>query len=395
MRVFLQIPPTIRIGGRLTKSQYQYTLQGSDIGELYRYAPMLEAKMRTLPGLLNVTSDLQITNPQVEVDIDRDKAAQLGVSMRSIEETLYYAYGSRQVSTIYAPNNQYQVIMELEPQYQRDPAALGMLYVRAEGGALVPLSALAKLTAGVGPLSVNHAGQLPAVTISFDLGPGTSLSQGVAAVDRAARELLPATIGTSFQGTAQAFQSSLQGLGLLLLMAILVIYLVLGILYESFIHPLTILSALPFAGFGALLTLLLFRTELSMYAFVGIILLVGLVKKNGIMMVDFAIEAQRSGKSAREAIYEACVVRFRPIMMTTMAALMGTLPIALGVGAGAESRRPLGLAVVGGLLFSQLLTLFVTPVFYVYMDSFQGWLTRTFRRSDREREVLLPEASRS
>jgi HAE1 family hydrophobic/amphiphilic exporter-1 len=392
MRVFLQIPPTIRIGGRLTKSQYQYTLQGSDIGELYRYAPLLEAKMRTLPGLLNVTSDLQITNPQVEVDIDRDKAAQLGVSMRSIEETLYYAYGSRQVSTIYAPNNQYQVILELEPQYQRDPAALGMLYVRAEGGALVPLSALAKLTAGVGPLSVNHGGQLPAVTISFDLAPGTSLSQGVAAVDRAARGLLPATIGTSFQGTAQAFQSSLQGLGLLLLMAILVIYLVLGILYESFIHPLTILSALPFAGFGALLTLLLFHTELSMYAFVGIILLVGLVKKNGIMMVDFAIEAQRDGKlTPAEAIYQASVVRFRPIMMTTMAALMGTLPIALGVGAGAESRRPLGLAVVGGLLFSQLLTLFVTPVFYVYMDSFQGWLTKTFRRSDREREILLPE----
>jgi len=398
MRAFLQIPPTIRIGGRLTKSQYQYTLQGSDIRELYRYAPLLEAKMRALPGLRDVTSDLQITNPQVEMDIDRDKAAELGVSMRAIEDTLYYAYGSRQVSTIYAPNNQYQVIMELEPQYQRDPAALGMLYVRAESGSLVPLSALARLTAGVGPLSVTHSGQLPSVTISFDLQPGTSLSQGVAAVDRAARELLPPNISTSFQGTAQAFQSSLQGLGLLLVMAILVIYLVLGILYESFIHPLTILSALPFAGFGALVTLLLFHTELSMYAFVGIILLVGLVKKNGIMMVDFAIEAQRDKKlTPTEAIYEASVVRFRPIMMTTMAALMGTLPIALGLGAGAESRRPLGLAVVGGLLFSQLLTLFVTPVFYVYMDSLQGWLSRTFRRSrrtaeeeDEERIVLEP-----
>ena len=398
MRAFLQIPPAIRIGGRLTKSQYQYTLQGSDIRELYRYAPLLEAKMRALPGLRDVTSDLQITNPQVEVDIDRDKAAQLGVSMRSIEDTLYYAYGSRQVSTIYAPNNQYQVILELEPQYQRDPGALGLLYVRADGGSLVPLSALARLTAGVGPLSVTHSGQLPSVTISFDLQPGTSLSQGVAAVDRAAHELLPPTISTSFQGTAQAFQSSLQGLGLLLVMAILVIYLVLGILYESFIHPLTILSALPFAGFGALVTLLLFHTELSMYAFVGIILLVGLVKKNGIMMVDFAIAAQRDKKlTPAEAIYEASVVRFRPIMMTTMAALMGTLPIALGLGAGAESRRPLGLAVVGGLLFSQLLTLFVTPVFYVYMDSLQGWLSRTFRRSRRtaeeeeeERIVLEP-----
>ena len=398
MRAFLQIPPTIRIGGRLTKSQYQYTLQGSDIRELYHYAPLLEAKMRSLPGLRDVTSDLQITNPQVAVDIDRDKAAELGVSMRAIEDTLYYAYGTRQVSTIYSPDNQYQVIMELEPQYQRDPAALGLLYVRADGGALVPLSALAHLTAGVGPLAVTHSGQLPSVTISFDLQPGAALSQGVAEVDRAARELLPSTINTSFQGTAQAFQSSLQGLGLLLVMAILVIYLVLGILYESFIHPLTILSALPFAGFGALVTLMVFHTELSMYAFVGIILLVGLVKKNGIMMVDFAIEAQRGkGLTPAEAIYEASVVRFRPIMMTTMAALMGTLPIALGLGAGAESRRPLGLAVVGGLLFSQLLTLYVTPVFYVYMDTLQGWLSRLFRRSRRdetekeEERIVLPE----
>jgi HAE1 family hydrophobic/amphiphilic exporter-1 len=394
MRVFLQIPPTIRIGGRLTKSQYQYTLQGADIAELYRYAPLLETKMRTLPGLTDVTSDLQITNPQVEVDIDRDKAASLGVSMRSIEETLYYAYGSRQVSTIYAPNNQYQVILELDPRYQRDPAALGILYVRSDSGALVPLSALARLTAGVGPLSVNHAGQLPAVTISFNLTPDTSLSQGVATVNQAAREILPATITTSFQGTAQAFQSSLQGLGLLLVMAILVIYLVLGILYESFIHPLTILSALPFAGFGALLTLLLFKTELSIYAFVGIILLVGLVKKNGIMMVDFAIEAQRDQNlPPAEAIYQASVVRFRPIMMTTMAALMGTLPIALGFGAGAEARRPLGLAVVGGLLFSQLLTLFVTPVFYVYMDRFQRWLSRGSKKARQEERLAHEPAA--
>jgi HAE1 family hydrophobic/amphiphilic exporter-1 len=267
--------------------------------------------------------------------------------------------------------------MELLPEHKADPGELSMLYVRGREGGLVPLSALAKFEESTGPLSVAHLGQLPAVTLSFNLRPGTSLGEAVTAVEQLARRTLPATITTSFQGTAQAFQASTKGLGMLLIMAILVIYLVLGILYESFIHPLTILSALPFAGFGALVTLLVFRTEVSIYAFVGIILLVGLVKKNGIMMVDFAIEAQRlGGKDAEGAIYEACLVRFRPIMMTTMAALMGTLPIALGFGAGAESRRPLGLAVVGGLLFSQMLTLFVTPVFYVYMDRLQQKLRR-------------------
>ncbi len=376
VRAYLQILPPIRIGGQVTKSLYQFTLQGPDTQDLYRYAPLLEAKMRALPGLLDVNSDLQITNPQVNVAIDRDKAAALQVTARQVEDALYTAYGSRQISTIYAPNNAYKVIVELEPQYQLDPSALSRLYVRSSTGGLVPLNAVARLTRSLGPLTVNHLGQLPAVTISFNLVPGMALGDAVAAVDREARALLPSSISTSFQGAAQAFQASLQGLGILLLMTILVIYIVLGILYESFVHPLTILSGLPSAGFGALLTLYLFRIDLSLYAFVGIIMLVGIVKKNAIMMIDFALEAQRSdGKSALEAIYEGCLVRFRPIMMTTMAALMGTLPIALGFGAGAESRRPLGLAVVGGLLVSQLITLYLTPVVYTYLESFREKLT--------------------
>jgi HAE1 family hydrophobic/amphiphilic exporter-1 len=381
IRASLQNPPPIRLGGRTSQGLYQYTMQGPDTQVLYDSSAKMMEKMRTLPGFVDVTTDLQIRNPQVSVDIDRDRAASYGLTAQQIEDALFSAYATRQVSTIYAPTNSYQVVMEVDPKYQLDPSELSLLYVRAPlSGELVPLSAFAKMEPTVGPLTVNHSGQTPSVTISFNLKPGVSLGDAVNQINQAARQTLPATITTSFQGTAQAFQSSMQGLGLLLIMAIAVIYMVLGILYESFIHPLTILSALPFAGFGALLTLLLFKVDLSIYAFVGIIMLVGLVKKNGIMMVDFAIETQKSGVTAERAIYDACLVRFRPIMMTTMAALMGTLPIALGLGAGAESRRPLGLAVVGGLLFSQTLTLYVTPVFYVYMDKLQ-------KKKDVEEEV--------
>ncbi len=377
IQVFLQNPPPIRIGGRLSKSQYQFTLQSPDIHALYDNSKQLETKLRELPGLVNVTTDLQISSPQATVAINRDRAAALGVTAQQVEQALYEAYGSGQVSTIYTPTNQYWVVMELLPEYQQDLSALSLLHIRSQNGALVPLASLATITSSVGPLTVNHAGQLPSVTLSFDLKPGVSIGTAVADVQRVARQTLPSSITSSFSGTAQAFQSSQAGLLVLLVLAVFVIYMVLGILYESFIHPLTILSALPFAGFGALLTLLIFRVDLSVYAFVGIIMLVGLVKKNGIMMIDFALEAQRNeGKTAHDAILQACSIRFRPIMMTTMAALMGTLPIALGVGQGSESRRPLGIAVVGGLAFSQVITLYVTPVIYTYLDELQGLFGR-------------------
>jgi len=376
VRVYAQSPPSIQVGGRMSRSLYQVTLTGPDTEELYRAAPQLEATMRSHPLLLDVSTDLQLKNPQINIEIDRDKASALGVTARQIEEALYTAYGTRQISTIFAPNNQYLVVMELLPEYQTDIRDLSLLYVRSASGELVPLDSLVSLSAGLGPLTVNHSGQVPSVTLSFNLAPGVAIGEAAAEVERMARDTLPATVAASFQGTAQAFRSSMQGLGMLLVLAILVIYIVLGILYESFIHPFTILSALPLAGAGALATLLLFGVELSIYAFVGIIMLVGLVKKNGIIMIDFAIEAQKRGKDRFEAIHEACIVRFRPIMMTTMAALFGTLPIALGFGAGAEARQPLGLAVVGGLLVSQSLTLFVTPVVYTYLEALQSGAAR-------------------
>lgn len=374
IKVFMQNPPPIRIGGRLTKSQYQYTLQGTNTEELYLAASALESALKGMPELQDVTSDLLVNNPQINIRIDRDRASTLGISAEQIESTLYSAYGSREVSSIYAANNQYTVIMEVEPRHQMDPAALSMLHVRSSSGKLVPLGAVAVISRGLGPLTVNHQGQNPSVTLSFDLREGVALSQAVEKVDEAASRL-PASVTTGFQGAAEAFQASTKGMWVLIVMAILVIYLVLGILYESFIHPLTVLSGLPSAGFGAVLTLMVFGKDLNIYAIVGVLMLVGIVKKNAIMMIDFAIDAQRKdNKGPQEAIYQGALVRFRPIMMTTMAALMGTLPIALGFGAGAETRRPLGLAVVGGLLFSQVLTLYITPVVYIYLDSVQNRL---------------------
>lgn len=369
LRVFPQNPPAIRLGGTLTKSLYQFTLFSPDLGSLYAAAPAFEKKLRQVPGILDVTSDLQVSSPQVLVDINRDKASSLGISAAKIEQVLGTAYGVRQISTIFTPNNQYRVIIEADEKFQREAVDLSRLYLRSAQGTLIPLSVVAKFKSQVGPLTVQHLGQLPAVTLSFDLAKGTALSEVLPAIQKLARDDLDPQISTQFQGVAQAFQSSLGGLGMLLLMAVVVIYIVLGILYESFVHPITILSGLPSAGFGALLTLFLFDKELNVYGFVGLLMLVGIVKKNAIMMIDFALEAQRTGgKTPTDAIFEACLVRFRPIMMTTFAALFGTLPIACGFGAGGDVRQPLGLVVVGGLVVSQIVTLYLTPVLYVYLE---------------------------
>ena len=381
MLIFLQNPPPVTISGQFTTSVYQMTLQSANLKEIYEWTPQLIAKMRQLPGFLDVNSDLQIASPQLMVDINRDRALALGVTPTQIQNALYTAYGARQVSTIYTPANEYSVIAEVEPQYQESPEALSKLYIRSSQGPLVPLESVVKVTRTVGPLSVNHFGQLPAVTVSFNLKPGFSLGEAADRMNAVVRELrMPATISVSFQGTVKEFQNSFKGLSILLIVAILVIYIVLGILYESFIHPITILSGLPSAVFGALFTLRLFHKELDLYAFVGLIMLFGVVKKNAIMMIDFALEAQRvEGKNAMDAIYTGCILRFRPIMMTTVAALFGTLPIALGYGEGADARQPLGLAVVGGLIVSQLLTLYITPVIYVYMERLQAWLRGSHR----------------
>ncbi|HYW51169.1 MAG TPA: efflux RND transporter permease subunit, partial [Gemmatimonadaceae bacterium] len=387
MSVYWQNTPIIQLGGRSAKALYQYTLQGADLDALYPAAQALETKLKALPSLTDVSTDLQIRNPQATLNIDRDHAARLGVTAEQIEQALYNAYGSRQVSTIYTPNNQYWVIMELLPEFQGDLSALDLLHVRSSSGALVPLSSVTTTTKTIGPQLVNHTGQIPSVTLSFNLREGTALGAAVTDVEKAAGEVLPDGITTGFSGAAQAFQDTQRGLGVLFIVAIFVIYIVLGILYESFIHPITILSGIPFAAFGAFLALIATGTELSVYAWVGVILLVGLVKKNAIMMIDFAQEAEKTeGKSAFDAIFEACMVRFRPISMTTMAALVGTLPIALGAGAGAESRRPLGIAVVGGLAFSQLVTLYVTPVIYTYFDDFSRRMKRR-RTTESESEV--------
>ena len=396
IRVFLTNPPSIRIGGHMTKSLYQYTLSSPRTDDLYQYAQKFETKMKTLPGLEDVTSDLQIKNPQANVVVDRDKAAALGVTPQQVEDALYSAYGQRLVSPIYTASDEYWVVLQVQNRFQSDPNMLSELYINSSSGQLVPLSAVSKFTTSLGPLTVNHSGQLPSVTISFDLEPGVALGQAVSEVEGLATSMLPVSITTDFQGTAHAFKESLTGLGILLIMTVLVIYIVLGILYESYAHPITILTGLPAAAFGGLLTLSLFHMDLDLYGFVGLIMLIGIVKKNAIMMVDFALEMERKGNyTASESAYQGSMIRFRPIMMTTACAIIGTMPIAIGIGADADSRRPLGLCVVGGLLFAQLVTLYLTPVFYTYMDSFLKWRKRSKSQQESEASgapLLAPDS---
>jgi HAE1 family hydrophobic/amphiphilic exporter-1 len=377
LRVFMSNPPSINIGGLIGNADFQMVVQASDTKQLYTAAQELEVQLRNADFLREVSTNLELRNPEIQIDILRDRAAALGVSPQQIESTLYNAYGGRQISTLYGATDQYFVMLELDTRFQRDINALRSLYVQSSSGRMVPIHAVADISMGVGPVSVAHYGQLPAVVLSFNLAPNVSVGDAVQRIEQLARDTLPSGVTAQMAGSAKAFQDAFRTLPILLLITIMVIYMVLAILYEHYAHPVTILTALPFAGFGALLMLWLFGMELNIFSFVGIILLVGLVKKNGIMMVDFALQLQREkGLPPHEAIVEACLIRFRPIMMTTMAAIFATLPLALGTGTGSEMRQPLGIAVVGGLIFSQMLTLYVTPTFYASMEKVIGYFQR-------------------